>query len=427
MLQGDNAAPSLRSGPPASRLPALGSDQALADLRVLELGEFVSAPYAAKMMADMGADVIKVERPRVGDEARRYGPFPGDTPNRERSGLFLYLNTSKRGITLDLETATGRDIFLELCKWADVLIENKHPAELKPLGLDYQALSRVNPRLIVTSVTVFGHSGPYKDYKGYAINATAFSGVASRIGDPQREPLTTPLSRGDYWGAINAAASTMVALFARRKTGRGQHVDISSAECMSTLINSLNVMDFVDVGFYPTRNGIRLKYIGYPWVILPCKDGYFSLITVQDRHWQRFIELMGNPEWAKNPRYQDRDAMGKLYPEEVDELVKPFLATRTKKQLWEQCRANQIPFHAVQDMEDLVNCPQLASRGYFVDIEHPEAGRLRYPGAPYKLSETPWRARRPAPRLGQHNAQVLCGLLGFSAVDLTDLRRTGII
>jgi len=400
---------------------------ALSDLRILEVGESISAPYAAKMFADMGAGVIKIERPRVGDESRRHGPFPNDVPHLERSGLFLYLNTSKRGITLDLETATGRDIFQELCRQADVLIENRQPADSRRQGLDFETLSEVNPRLIVTSVSAFGREGPYKDYKGHAINAAALAGVAYRVGDPEREPLTTPLSRSDYWGAVNAAAATMTALFARRKTGRGQHVDISSAECMSTLINTLNVIDFVDVGFYPMRGGIRLGYIGYPWVILPCKDGYYCLITVQDRHWQRWIELMGNPEWSRSPRYQDRESMGKIYPEEVDAFLRPFLAQHTKMELWRMCREKQIPFQAVQNMEDLANCPQLAARGYFIDLDHPEAGRLRYPGAPYKLAETPWRARRPAPKLGQHNAEVLCGLIGFSALDLMDLRRTGII
>ncbi|MBI3743606.1 MAG: CoA transferase [Chloroflexi bacterium] len=400
---------------------------ALADLRVLEWGDFISAPYAAKMMADMGADVIKIERPKVGDESRRYGPWPNDVPHLERSGLFLNLNTNKRSISADLETATGRDIFLELCKHADVLIENRHPSESKRLGLDYEMLREVNPRLIVTSVTVFGHTGPYAGYKGHALQATALSGVASRMGDPKRSPLTTPLSRGDYWGALNAAAATMTAVFARRKTSCGQHVDVSSAEAMSTLINALNVTDFVDVGFYPTRTGHRLGYIGYPWVILPVKDGYYSLITVQDRHWQRFVELIGNPEWSKKPRYQDRDSMGKVYPDEVDALIKPYLAKKTKKQLWAECRENKIPFHAVQNMADVVNCQHLKARDYFVEFDHPEAGRLKYPGAPYRFSKTPWRVRRPAPKLGQHNAEILCGLIGFSRYDLVDLRRTGII
>jgi crotonobetainyl-CoA:carnitine CoA-transferase CaiB-like acyl-CoA transferase len=400
---------------------------ALSDIRVIEIGELFSAPFAAKMLADLGADVIKIERPQKGDPSRRHGPFPGDLPHLEKSGLFLYLNANKRGVTLNLETKTGRDALFALCREADIVIENMQPPEMQNLGLGYEAFAEANPRLIVTSVTAFGRSGPYKDYRGQAINATALSGVASRIGDPEREPLTTPLSRGDYWGAISAAAATMTALFARRRTGGGQHVDISSAECMSTLISSLNVMDFVDVGFVPGRYGNRLKMIAYPWTVLPCKDGFFTLITIQERHWLRFIDLMGNPEWSKEARYKDRDAMGKLYPEDVDERIRPFLMSKTKAELWTLCRENKIPFHAMQTIGDVAASPHLLKRNYWADLEHPQAGVLRYPGAPYKLSGTPWRLRRPAPRLGQHNTEVLGGLLGLSGVDLVDMRRTGII
>ncbi len=400
---------------------------ALSDIKVLELGEYISAPYVAKMMADLGAEVIKVEPPRVGDESRRQGPFLHDIPHLEKSGLFLWLNTNKKSISLNLKTRTAKDIVYELCKTADVVIDNRLPKDQAALGLDYKTLSALNPRLVVTSVTAYGHDGPYKDYKGYALNASASAGGAYRIGAPDREPLTTPLSRTDYWGALNAAGATMTALFARRKTGRGQFVDISSVEAVSSLVQALTVIDYVDVGFYPSRRGHRLDYITYPWVLLPCKDGFFSLITVQERHWWRFVELMGNPEWSKDPRYRDLQKMGKEHPGEVDELVKPFLATKTKAELWEICRANKIPFHAVQTMEDLVNCAHLKERGFFVEADHPEAGRLKYPGQPYQLSESKWSLRTPAPKLGQHNAEIICGRLGFSKVDLVDLRRTGII
>ena len=250
--------------------------------------------------------------------------------------------------------------------------------------------------------------------------------MAYRVGHPERPPLTTPLSRGDYWGAINAAGATMAAVFARRKAGRGQHVDISSSECMANFINSLNVIDFVDVGFYPKRGGHRLGYIGYPWALLPCKDGYFALITVSDRHWERFVELMGNPEWSKDPRYRDRDAMGKLYPDEVDELVRPWVAGKTKAELWRLCREGRIPFQPVQSVADLAHCPHLNERGFFQEADHVEAGKLNYPGAPYQFSATPWALRKAAPTLGQDTHAILGGLLGMSRIDLVDLRRTGV-
>ena len=400
---------------------------ALSDIKVLELGDYISAPYAGKLMADLGAEVIKVEATKVGDESRRQGPFPNDVPHLERSGLFLWLNTNKKSVSLNLTTRTALDIVYELCKAADVVIDNRRPSEQQELGIGYETLSEINPSLVVTAVTAYGHDGPYKEYKGYAINAAASAGVPFRIGHPDREPLTSPLSRSDYWGAINAAGATMAALHARRKTGKGQFVDISSVESIATFVQVLSVIDYVDVGFYPARRGHRLDYMSYPWVILPAKEGFFSLITVQERHWSRFIELLGEPEWSKEERYRDLQAMGKEYPEEVDQLVRPILADKDKHELWEVFRANKVPFHAVQTTEDLVNCSHLNERGFFVDKHHPEAGTIKYPGAPYQLSETPWRMRTAAPKLGQHNAEILCGRLGFSKVDLVDLRRTGII
>lgn len=400
---------------------------ALEDIKVLELGQYISAPYAAKMMADLGAEVIKVEPPRVGDESRKQGPFLNDIPHMEKSGLFLWLNTNKKGITLNLQTRTAQDIVHELCRHVDVVIDNRLPNDQKELRIDYATIQKLNPRLIVTAVTTYGHDGPYKDYKGYAINAAASAGVIYRIGHPDREPLTTPLSRSDYWGGINAAGATMTAIMARRKTGRGQFVDVSSVEAISTFIQGLTLIDYVDVGYYPGRRGHRLDYMKYPWVILPCKDGYFSLITVQDRHWWRFIDLIGNPSWSEEPRYRDLDAMGKEYPEEVDQLIRPILMEKTKAELWEICRANRIPFHAVQTTEDLVKNEQLSARGYFTEADHPEAGKIKYPGAPFQMSASPWALRKTAPKLGQHNAEILCGRLGFSKIDLVDLRRTGII
>ena len=400
-------------------------EQALTGLRVLELGRFISAPFASKLLGDYGAEVIKIEPPS-GDESRRHGPFPGDIPHPERSGLFLNLNTNKLGVTLDVGTPTGRDILMELIKDADVLVENLPPAELARLNLQDATLRRVNPRLVTTSVTVFGDDGPNKDYQGHAITAAAASGFAYRMGDPRWEPLTTPSDRSDYWGAISAAGATMMALMARDLTGEGQHVDIAAAEVMGNIINIQEVFGYLARGDYPIRAGRRIRS-NYPWVLMPVKDGHFSLITVQARHWWRFVELMGNPAWSQEPRYRDLKAMGMEYPEEVDDLVEPWVAAHSKWDLWRKCRAAKIPFQAVHTIKDLLESEQLDTRGYWGEIEHPDAGVLRYPGGPFKLSETPWALLRPAPRLGEHNEAVYAGRLGFSRTELADLSRSGVI
>lgn len=400
-------------------------EQALEHLKVLEFGRSISAAFASKLLGDYGAEIIKIEPPG-GDEARRHGPFADGVPHPEKSGLFLSLNANKLGVTLDPTIGTGREILLELVRQSDVLMENFLPGELEALGLSPETLMKANPRLVVTSVTAFGKEGPHKDYKGYAINAAAAAGVAHRMGEPGRHPLTTPYDRSDYWGAIHAAGATLVAILAREKTGRGQHADVSSAEVLGSFINSMDIISYLTQGTHHVRQGRRLK-IAFPWSILPCKDGFFALINPQDRHWSRFLEIMENPEWAKNPRYQDRRAMGFEYPEESEELLLPWLAQQPKMDLWRKCREARVPFHAVQDLKEVTNCEHLADRGFWHSIEHPDAGVLKYPGAPFKMSATPWTLRFPAPRLGEHNQLVYCGRLGLSTGDLVGLRRGGVI
>jgi crotonobetainyl-CoA:carnitine CoA-transferase CaiB-like acyl-CoA transferase len=185
------------------------AEQALSPLKVVEYGSFVSAPYCGKLMADLGADVIKVEDAGAGDEARRYGPFPEDVPHPEKGGLFLYLNANKRGITLNLKTVTGRRILKELLKEADVFVENNPPKVMTELGLDYESLRFLNPRLIVTSITPFGQTGPYRDYKGYAINTAGLGGQSMRTGEPGREPISPPLSQSHYQSGAMAASARL--------------------------------------------------------------------------------------------------------------------------------------------------------------------------------------------------------------------------
>ena len=199
-------------------------------LKVVEWGNLVSAPYCAKLFADLGAEVMKIERPDIGDEARQHGPFPEDIPNQEKSGLFLSLNTNKLGITLNLESEKGKDILKRLLKDADVFVENNPPQLMVELGFDYNSLSGINPRLIMASITPFGQTGPYRDYKAYELNCSAAGGVLVGVGYPDREPLKLPLSQGSYQAGASAATAIMIALLARDKINEGQYIDISEAE-----------------------------------------------------------------------------------------------------------------------------------------------------------------------------------------------------
>jgi crotonobetainyl-CoA:carnitine CoA-transferase CaiB-like acyl-CoA transferase len=401
------------------------TEQALSGLKVVELGNFISAPYCTKLMADLGAEVIKIEEPS-GDDSRRYGPFLNDEPHPEKSGLFLYLNTNKLGITLNVKTKTGQKILKQLLKDADVFVENNPPRQMAELGLDYASLSKVNPRLIVTSITPYGQTGPYRDYKGYALNTAGLGGQSMRTGEPDREPLAPPLSQSHYQSGAMGAVGTMSAIFARRATGEGQHVDISEAEVWATIHLGHGVHLGVFEGRKAMRSGHRTISV-YPWCILPCKDGYMCLIAIQGFQWKRFLEAMGSPEWMQDERFRDRIGVALWYADEMDAMVETLLIDRTKDELFEICRRNQITFAPVRNIAEVADDTHFAERGYFVEKDRAQTGVLKYPGAPYKLSQTPWQLKRPAPLLGEHNEEIYCGRLGYSREDLARLRMGRII
>jgi len=405
-------------------------EKALTGVKVLEYANFIAGPYCGKLLADLGAEVIKIEKPVVGDEARQYGPFPQDLPHPERSGLFLYLNTNKLSITLNTEAATGTKILKELLKESDILIEDNPPTVMERLGLDYAKLEKVNPGIIMVSITPFGQSGPYRDYKGYAINCSALGGQSVCAGEPGREPLTPPLSLGHYQSGAAGAVAALAALFTRELTGKGQQADISEAQVWATLHTGNQVSAYVMHGLKRMRWGHRTPGV-YPYTILPCQDGYVSMIAIQGYQWKRFLELIGDgevPDWyANDPRFKERREISLKYADEMDALLAPWLMSHTKEEIYSLCREKRIPFAPVKNIKEVVNDSHLEVREYFVEVEHPATGPLKYAGAPYKLSETPWKVDNPAPLLGEHNEEVYCQRLGYSREELSQLRRGEII
>lgn len=403
----------------------------MTDLKVIEWGDYVSVPYAAKLLADMGAEVVKVEKPGKGDEARAHGPFPGDLPDGEKSGLFHILNGNKLGVTLDVASDRGREMMSKLIAQADVLIEDNPPTRLESYGLDYDSLQRSNPGLVMTSITPYGHSGPYKDRKGYDINCCALGGVSWAIGDPEREPLSLPLSQSHYQSGANAAAATMAALLARETpsaAGRGQHVDISEVDVLSFYSGSNSFM-YIYHGMDWRRAGHRAPDSGgsYPYTILPCKDGYVCMIARSGQEWSRIIKMLGEPEWAGDERYQNRQVMGREYPDEVDALILPWLEERTKEEVFQLCRRHGVPFAPVRDIKEVLNDENFEQRRFFVEAEGPGGEKMKFPGAPYRFSETPWRLGSRAPKLGQHNREIFGGRLGCTDVELRELESEGVI
>ena len=275
---------------------------ALAAVRIVEVGEGKALAYAGKLLHDLGAEVIKVEPPG-GDALRAYGPFPGDEPNPERSGLFIFMNGGKRGTRLDLETGDAREGLTSLLDGADVLLHSFQPSEAKRLGLAPDGLLERYPRLIVSAVTPYGSTGPYAEWKGYAIQAQAGSTVAYRNGEPDREPITSPLEQAEtQQGGVHLATATALALVHRNRTGRGQFVDIGVMGAVQYAVAGQGLPRVVYGGTEPpTRSGRRAR--SAPTGMFATKDGDFEAITLMDRQWRAFIKLMGNPAWGDDPRF----------------------------------------------------------------------------------------------------------------------------
>lgn len=398
----------------------------LKDVTIVELGRNISGPYCAKLLADLGATVLKVE-PLDGEPARFHGPFPNGEPNAERSGLFLYLNTNKLGMTLNAGLLEGRTLLLSLLEKSDVFVHNFQPAEAAALGLTYASLAETFPRLVVTAITPYGQTGPYADYAATDLTTAALGGVNAGIGQPDRPPLFLPYGQSGYQAGVVGAIGTLTALLSRIKTGRGQLVDVAEADVWATIHTGVGIVGYIFSGRLRKRAGHRLVGIPYPHTVLPCKDGYVILQASEARQWKRFLEMIGNPEWAGNPRYQDRLANNEIYADELDALLSPWLMDHTRDEIFSLCRQYQIPGAPLKTIDEVACDPQLTHRCYFVEMDHPAAGRLRYPGSAYVFSNSDGRPWRPAPTLGEHDSEVLSQRLGLSQAQLASLRNLGVI
>jgi len=381
------------------------TEGALAGVRVIELGRGVSAPFCAKLFGDYGAEVIKVEPPGLGDVTRRWGPFPGDEPDPEKSGLFFCLNTNKRGVAIDVADRDGREALLQLLERADVLVENNSPQQMRSWGLSYPALAERNPHLVMISITPFGQTGPYAVWKGYDLNAFHLSATGSRYcGRPGEAPLRHGTFSAEFFGAYVAATWGLAAALEQRRGGGGQHIDVSCAEAIAALfVGAQNIGGCAQDGVFETRTGVGMP-LGAPATIIPCKDGYVWMMALEAGQWNGLARVMGDPEWAQAEMFQDMFARAQnsdvIYP-----LIQEWTMQHTKQEIMDLCQANGCPTTALFTVAEVAEHPHLKQRGYFADIEHPAMGRVRVMGAPVHLPESPGGPREPAPLLGQHNAE----------------------
>ncbi|MCI0855167.1 MAG: CoA transferase [Chloroflexi bacterium] len=386
------------------------AEGSLSDVRIVDLTQGIAGPYCTKLFASLGAEVIKVEPP-AGDVSRTFGPFPGNEPHPEKSGLYLHLNTGKKSVTLDLEADAGRSLLKKLLAEADVLIEGDGQTRMAELGLAHDDLKGGLPNLVYVSVTPFGCTGPYKDYRGNSITAMAMSTIMYNTGDPDREPLTTGGTPAEYIAGIHAWIGALAALAYRAEHGKGQHVDVSLAEAATCA-------DEYNAGMYAFQGAIRRRFysrhvFGYPMDIMSCKDGHVVVIPGASGFSQPGLTpegtvssmalLMEDPDLDQNPLFQSGQQR-MIQWKEVDKLIQPFLDTKEVKEIVEFAQALRMPFAPVPTVKDLVEDEHLQSRDFFQQVDHPEAGELTYAGPPFRMTETPPTISR-APTLGEHNGE----------------------
>jgi crotonobetainyl-CoA:carnitine CoA-transferase CaiB-like acyl-CoA transferase len=378
--------------------------KALENIRILEYTREVSGPYCGKLFADMGAEVIKVEPPQ-GDPSRLYGPFPNNQAHPEKSALFLYLNTNKKGVTLDLKQSKDRKQFEKLVQWADILIDNHPGDDLERKGLGWNHLQSLNPGLIYTSITPFGRSGPRSKFKGDELNISHGGALANLLPARSVDLNLPPVKPGGYYvgyhGGLVAALASMAVVLGSQEDNIGGLIDISLEEVMLALVSPIVA---------------STRYHGTTWCRVPDRppamgrmetsDGYVVLGAADDHHFRAFRELIGKPDWASSDKWDDR-YYRRNHLMDIAPMMEAWMKQQKKDDIHNKAAKAGIPIGPFNTARDLRENEQYKARGYFVEVEHPVAGKYTYPGWPYRMTSSPPRIERPAPLLGQHNQEIL--------------------
>ncbi len=401
--------------------------RALSDVRVVDLSHFIAGPYATKLLADMGAEVVKVEPP-WGEGGRKLGPFPAgaETKKPERGGLFAFLNQNKLGVTLNLKDERGRELLTGLLDGADLLVENYAPGTLAAFSLAPDVLRAKFPRLSIVSISNFGQDGPERDSRLNDLVLFARGGWTYPVGEKDREPLTPPGSLAQYVGALYGAIGALQALAARDMgLGRGQHVDISLLEAtVATMI--YETVSFQYVGAVRERAGKRFAVGPFMIVTLKCRDGYAGLHCVTDKQFEGLCDLIQRPELSKDPRFHT--ALQRMVNNDaLLQIVEEFFSGHERRWLYREGQARVIPIVPIPSVAEVLEWEQTKARNYFETIDDPILGRVRVPGTPLRLNSQRPEAARPAPTLGQHNGEIFGSRLGFSQSQLKEMSKEHVI
>ncbi|KAA3512395.1 CaiB/BaiF CoA transferase family protein [Agrobacterium rosae] len=389
--------------------PSKKKQPPLTGIRVIELARVLAGPWAGQMLADMGADVIKVESPDGGDDTRAWGPPFVESKDGDNLSAAYYHSTNrgKRSITLDLKTDEGRQTVRRLVKTADVVIENFKRGGLEKYGLDYQSLRALNPKLIYCSITGFGQTGPYADFAGYDYIVQGMSGFMSITGEPDGQPMKAGVAVADIFTGIYSVTGIQAALIHAMRTGQGQHIDMALLDVQSAVLANQN-MNYLISGKAPVRLGNAHPNIS-PYEVVPTADGFLILAVGNDGQFRRLCKILGIDAIADDERYATNKARV-AHKVEVRQIVSTETLKWMKRDLLTACETNAVPAGPINSIEEMFADPQVQSRGLRVDL--PAADGTVIPGVrtPIVLSETPLRYERPSPRLGEHQAEVLAEL-----------------
>lgn len=393
--------------------------KALSGLRVLGVTRMLAGPYAEMLLADMGAEVIHIELPGVGDDSRHFAPLI----NGEGS-CFLASNRNKKSITLDLRKEEGKEIFRDLVKISDVVFENNRPGTMDKWGIGYEQLKLINPGIIMTSISGFGQTGPYKERPGLDIIAQAMGGMMFMTGEEDGAPTRAGNAMGDFLGALYAVYGTLSALYYREKTGKGQHVDAALLDSVIAVLENV-IPNYTTLGTIATRMGSRIPGIA-PYNRYKAKDGYVVIGVSSNVIWERFANAIGKPELINHPKFAT-PSLRVSNVEEVDKITQEWVSTKTVDEVVEILNEAGVICGPIYSVDKLIEDPHIKSREMVVEIEHPVVGNYKSSGVTPKLSLTPGSVESPPPTLGQHNDEIYRGLLRYSEDRLKALKEKGVI
>jgi formyl-CoA transferase len=396
------------------------TDSPLGGIRVLDLSRILAGPYCTMILGDLGAEVIKVERPDTGDDTRTWGPpFAGG-----ESAYYLCCNRNKKSITVDLKNPSGVELVKDLAKASDILVENFTPGLMKRFGLDYDALKELNPRLIYASITAYGQDGPYRDRPGYDMVLSAVGGLMGITGERGGDPVKVGVAITDVVTGVYASGSIMAALLSRDRTGKGQYIDISLLDTQVACLANI-ASNYLVAGQEAQRWGTAHESI-LPYQVFRTADRPIAIAVANQKLWVSFCKLVGKEEWIDDPRFESN-------PKRVENrealipLVSEIMQKKTCDEWMDLFVKSSIPCGPVNTMQSLFDDPQVRHRDMIADVPHPTIGDLRLVGLPIKFSDTPATIRLAPPMLGEHTDEVVTGVLGYDAARVSELRGKGAI